>query len=360
MVLKVSEERVLSASTSLNKKGSQGQLYRIDRLQGLDPIIAPTQGQLNETWKRLNSFPTILYKRYLITLNKKTEKITGDICGHESSTVLHLNRLIDLYRTASQPIRDTLDEYSAWPIAAVYRGHACTGFLMPDVNLDNHNQPARPCQFDGNEYTTAAELSVWLRSTEAIQKNRLCHYFPLSREDKTNFTFSALTYVNTMHTNGLIIGDLSSRNILAYVPNPNESRQAQARIHFIEVDTTRFIDSGPAMPQRETPKWIPPEHGDPNDSAEAECSAEGRYPTTQTDVWKLALLILRLSDPEDHVFRTQYDHPDEIERMRNVFSDQFGAYSESFVDMVFQAFSDYPQNRPSITDLYDEFTNNCR
>lgn len=305
----------------------------------------------------------ILFKRYK----------DSEFRGYESAMGRHIERLIERYQSMGRSDQNALRPYCAWPLASVYDGWRFRGFLLPDVNHTANGGPASDVTWQGRRYHTTGNLAAWLQNKEEMEEDSTLR-FPLTGAGRASMIAAILSYCHTVHdVLEMVIGDISGKNILAYVPAPDDQARYQCQPHFIEIDTYRFSDSVPAMPQRDTYGWFPPEHDpqedadasdsffaednedEPSDSAEPMDSlrqARMSLQTQQTDVYKIALLIARMADRERGAARNFYTSPHEQERILRLLTED---YSARFGRLVVLALHRDPGRRPDMKDLYTEF-----
>lgn len=313
--------------------GGEADIHRLDIDAGnrLSSLTTTTTAERRIAEEGLYGITPILFKEY---------QFRNHILAYEIPQGLHLDRLINLWHRFSKDSRDILASLSAWPIASVYDGTRFKGFLMRDIKLDHTGRPASKIRWNGNDCITAGKLSPWFQSADQLAKHRLKHYVPLNLQGKVSIIESMLTYYQLMHDSGLIIGDISPTNILAYVPDPHDQAMGLARPRFIEIDTYRFADSVPAMPQAHTGGWEPPEWH------------EGMLQTKQTDVYKVGLLILRLMDEQEYSLTESYEDNARRDEVCQTLTSKF---SPRFASLVRHAVGDDADDRPSMAELHLAF-----
>lgn len=308
----------------------------------------------------------ILFKRYK----------DSAVHGYESAMGRHIERLIERYQSLKQSDRDALRLYCAWPFAPVYDDGCFRGFLLPDVNHASDGSPATDITWQGKQYRTTGNLASWLQNAEEMAEDST-RRFPLTGEGRAGMIAAILSYCYTVHdVLDMVIGDVSGKNILAYVPGPDDQALHRCQPHFIEIDTYRFSDRVPAMPQRDTYGWFPPEHvtqkdTDESDSFFAEDDEDGssgsmsidslhqalmNMQTQQTDVYKIALLIARMVDRERGSACNYYTSDLEQQRISSLLTED---YSAQFGRLIVRALHPNPRMRPDMKDLFVEFLNNC-
>jgi hypothetical protein len=222
------EEDELRLETELGK-GGQGRVFRV--------------GDVDDGNARL------VYKEYLVP-------------GADGEA---LRALVNLPATLSPGDRELLHRQTAWPLARVMRHGILSGFLMPEIpekffaRNSAGNRRLRELQFLLYQprplwgEMVSGEISIRTRLSVASQCAGLLHL---------------------LHSNSLVVGDISMRNIL-WAPGP------PPEIYFVDCDGIRRRGWRPVLPQAETPDWADPK-----------LPVSG--PDRDTDRYKLALLVARV------------------------------------------------------------------
>jgi len=157
-----------------------------------------------------------------------------------------------------------LGDRLAWPLATVEREGALSGFLMRRAP----QQFVIRLQLPSGEKPTLAEAQLLLNDEQYLVDRQL----PVHDRWRLQFLRDTADTLAQLHRSGIIVGDLSPKNLLA-------SFTTRPCCFFLDCDTMRMTDRS-ALEQVETPGWEVP-------SGEV-------LATTASDAYKLALLAARL------------------------------------------------------------------
>ena len=162
------------------------------------------------------------------------------------------------------PGQEGLGTRVAWPLATVERDGAVSGFLMrraPEQFMVDLTLPSGPKR-------TLAEAQHLLNEERfLIDRQLLVH-----DRWRLQFLRDTADTLAQLHRNGITVGDLSPKNLLA-------SFTSRPCCFFLDCDTMR-MNNDSALPQVETTGWEIPKN-------------EERA-TSSSDAYKLALLAIRL------------------------------------------------------------------
>ena len=199
-------------------------------------------------------------------------------------------------------------------------------------------------------------LEMWIRDESATHLIDEAGLNRLTDEGRRRAALQILAYYAMLHGLGFVIGDISFSNIMLFVPESGQSERVN--VGFIEVDTYRHVRRAGGMPQGTSPTFTVPEADTWLERSEhAESESERRYAqaksllqTQASDVYKAALVVLRLFSDEER-FPTSIrcvrgDH--HRERLRRV-------WSETAIRALEDALEDDPAVRPTMDDLYWAF-----
>jgi hypothetical protein len=262
-----------------------GQLGRLDRFNGGGQATIYRAPDLSLPGE---SGPFV-YKAY----NDRT------IHGKREAMRNSLRSLIRVRSEAADEDRRVIDARCVWPLAVVADGRGATGCIMrevPDVF------------FRRITYSTGrVRLKPWswefhLQDPQEVADRGLPN---LKDADVAFLLARALRFLATVHRLDVIVGDLSSANILISTVSgtPKKSRPM-----FVDVDTYRIQRAVSALEQRHTPEWWTPESRqnlarwkelERRGAAHHEIAtakARTRIQDKPSDVYKAGLLVLRTLD----------------------------------------------------------------
>lgn len=348
MALSVDLADVKSHIVKKISEGDEGKVYQLDNASNLPLYGSDDSNSRAIAQERLQG--SITYKHYKRRL---------------PTVVCHLQHLIDLYDELDPKMRGYLDLLCAWPIVTVRKGADCTGFLMKNMNMQRNKQPAVNEVWQSRECITCGDLTTWLQDEHTLMT--MAHpRIPFTARGRITFATNLLQYYTFIHALGLVVGDISDTNVLAYVPVP-ERQPKECLPRLIEVETYRFEHSLPPAPQNDSPNFIPPEHSIEisddkavDNYANAHDQALAAMQTKATDVYKAALIILRLFDDEpgdEESANRCYEKPGERYALYRHISDRLNS---QIADALLAALSDSPADRPAMKELYELFASFIR
>ena len=244
-------------------------------------------------------------------------------------------------------LKRDVDAHAAWPLAVVEAADGSLGVVERLVDA----------RFLGGPDAGRAEcLEMWIRDESATHLIDEAGLNRLTDEGRRRAALQILAYYAMLHGLGFVIGDISFSNIMLFVPESGQSERVN--VGFIEVDTYRHVRRAGGMPQGTSPTFTVPEADTWLERSEhAESESERRYAqaksllqTQASDVYKAALVVLRLFSDEER-FPTSIrcvrgDH--HRERLRRV-------WSETAIRALEDALEDDPAVRPTMDDLYWAF-----
>ena len=244
-------------------------------------------------------------------------------------------------------LKRDVDAHAAWPLAVVEAADGSLGVVERLVDA----------RFLGGPDSGRAEcLEMWIRDESATHLIDEAGLNRLTDEGRRRAALQILAYYAMLHGLGFVIGDISFSNIMLFVPESGQSERVN--VGFIEVDTYRHVRRAGGMPQGTSPTFTVPEADTWLERSEhAESESERRYAqaksllqTQASDVYKAALVVLRLFSDEER-FPTSIrcvrgDH--HRERLRRV-------WSETAIRALEDALEDDPAVRPTMDDLYWAF-----
>ncbi len=154
---------------------------------------------------------------------------------------------------------------AAWNCGLVEDNGKVVGFVMPRIP----DQFAWTMTFPGGPKTKTTELQHLLNHPDMLYN----WGHVISLIERLGLIRSFATNLNFMHQIGIVVGDLSPKNLLFSFAG------GSAQAYFIDTDAM-IVNGRTALPPVETPGWsVPP--GEPP-------------ATAQADTYKLALIALRL------------------------------------------------------------------
>jgi len=206
--------------------------------------------------------PGVTYKEYLYP---------DDSSRHETG----LTRLIDIGGSIDKSLQasglGSITSLASWPTTVVRDHGEFVGYLMakiPDhfmVSIQVGTNPIgtrRPLEWNDLTYRSMSKPNV--RMTASYPDNILVRAH-LARD----FAF----VVDALHTAGIILGDISGKNLLWSIANG-------PAIYLIDTDGFRIRFSGGVSSAKQSPGWIDP-------------TINGRETTVESDRFKLGLAVYR-------------------------------------------------------------------
>lgn len=215
--------------------------------------------------------------------------------GRRSAVAHSIGRLIDL-RDTTRP--GQLDAHATWPLAVVTEDggpDSAVGILIREL--------PSTCYVDTVVYS-GTKRSLWEVSKQLQAPADLANRgLPvLTAVERLTLLVRLARFAAFLHRCGIIIGDLSGRNVVL-------RRDASGALHPMLVDTDgyRLVGQGSHLPQGNTPDWEAPESlraaqgleklkaaGRSDTSEGARLAAQANVQNLKSDVYKVALLVLRL------------------------------------------------------------------
>lgn len=224
--------------------GAQGTIFRTERMQ-------------------IRRQP-VLYKQY------KQETLAG-------LDVAALEAMVDLLRGMTPETGTRLLDTAAWPVSTVLNGGTTDGCLMSEaprrfnatLHLPSGATKVRPAHFEQ------------LLNSDQFTRHQLGR--PVSDLARVRLLWSVASHLDWLHGQGIVVGDLSPTNLLFSLPTGGDPDT-----YFIDCDAMA-VGGVTCLDPVETPDWRVRENY-PNE-----------HPATiQSDVYKLALLVLRTLVRDQH------------------------------------------------------------
>jgi DNA-binding helix-hairpin-helix protein with protein kinase domain len=201
--------------------------------------------------------PGVLFKRYTTRAVDPVEQRA-------------LENLIGLPRAMADQDRATVLARTAWPTALVVDQGRVVGLLLPRAGTEYYRR-------HGIASAPKRVVCDWTylayRQSYQTNKNLVSDVPRLTTLEVARLVLDLATTMAALHRNGLVLGDVSSRNVL-WTNNP------ELRAYVIDCDSFHPVgDTSPAA-TKQTPDW-----DDPSLSVGAT--------TEQSDVYKLGLAAYR-------------------------------------------------------------------
>ena len=278
-----------------------------------------------------------------VAIKKYSAKI---LRGNGRAIEQYLKMMLEVRKNAPQDIRRTIDQYTIWPRVVVYdNGEAC-GFAMnmiPEKFFARYRDVSGP--------VTAESNFDFILNDDCTRRR-----FGLPAVDaagRAKITGDLLHIISQLHRYGIIAGDISPNNILAYV---DRDRQDRNRVLLIDADSFRKANHTHPLKQPHTPNWYPPESwsarlrrleiekngGDQN--LVLRHRAMEFIQNTQTDVYKVCLAVMRLY--HDGAQRTS------VSGSPGAYNNITRELGEEFAQYIFNGLSAEPAERPSGQELH--------
>lgn len=187
-----------------------------------------------------------------------------EIVGNFDSSVLQ--GMTDYLSTLGGADGERLIGHAAWPCRVVESAGEPVGFVMPAVPKKFHVDWRMP---SGKTDRVLAEFQHLLNGNSFLAKRGIS----MTDKQRVQLLLATAEALDHLHEHDVVVGDFSPKNTLFSL----DGRQAAA--YFIDCDAFRFQGSS-VTKQLETPGW--------------EIPRGEELATTEADVYKLALLTLRL------------------------------------------------------------------
>ncbi|WP_248965318.1 hypothetical protein [Sphaerisporangium perillae] len=216
-----------------------------------EPLGSGGQGVV----KRLRGPQQLVYKEYMPQ--------AGTVDGRA------LAEIVDFGRSLPATDQQTVLRQCAWPVARVVAGNRVTGFLMPEVPRHFSATIGRAVRLVELQYLLYKPGQAWRNLYQPSIQQRL------------HIAMRATELVELLHKHGIVLGDISYRNLLWQPAEPHG-------VFLLDCDGFRRQGREPVLRQAHTPDW--------NDPYQPRTG-----PDLDTDRYKLALLIGRVLSRNAHV-----------------------------------------------------------
>lgn len=179
-----------------------------------------------------------------------------------------LNGLIDFAAKLSDAERSYLYSRSVWPTHLVADGNQVRGFLMRAI-------PQRHYRRHGLAQNPKNVLLDWnqlIYSEEVLPPHMLSEVPRLDSPQITELLTDLATTMNLLHRHGIVIGDISGKNLIWSV-SPHQ-------VLLIDCDSFRFAGTRGVCDHKESPGWIDP-------------TLAGGPTSQESDIFKLGVAAYR-------------------------------------------------------------------
>ena len=220
-----------------------------------------------------------------------------------------LKTLVDLPGQLQPSERERLHQQTAWPRARVYDKGKLSGFLMREI----------PGQFmapNSAGKMKKRELQYLLYPRVPLWGN-IIPAGGVSTQTRINVAREFIGLVTLLHSRTLVIGDVSSLNLLW-----TGTDGQPVTIFLIDCDGIRSLGEAPVSRQLDTPGW-------------RDYQQPPTGPDLDTDRYKLALVVGRTLScqaelyPEKHPLALPADVPDRMaDRIRTLWKQAAGPYGQ--------------------------------
>jgi len=185
-----------------------------------------------------------------------------------------LEAIIGVRSRLDDATRHRLDALTTWPIRLVHESGVVIGLLMPLIRDEFvHIGPS----LTGSLLRKEREIQYLFLAAERVQRLG----FPrVNLYQRYAVCLSLAEAFAILGANNVVYGDFSAKNALFSV---GPGRRDAAAV-LVDCDAVRVKGTMSAVPQLNSPDWEPP-------------GQEGRQLTTQTDLYKYALFVLRCLSP---------------------------------------------------------------
>lgn len=230
--------------------------------------------------------------------------------------------------------------YAAWPVAVVERDGMACGVLEPAVDEAWLN----PRGVDG----ATGKLDDWMRRDTPQAARTLAEQgrTPLSPAGRAATAYQILHCYALLHWMGFVIGDVSFKNIMAFVSAHDQDGADGVRVCLLEMETLREDGYGAVFFTGDSPNFEAPER-----TVAADAGKVDEYLNTQaSDVYKAALLTVRLFAQGERRPLLVQSVTDAVRRAL-----QDAGLGEAAVAALEASLDDRPENRPTMVELAGVF-----
>lgn len=181
----------------------------------------------------------------------------------------HHREVVGVFRKFGTEQQQWILDRAAWPLATVTDGNTVVGILMPVIPEKFYREfPAS----GGRTRRGEASFQMLLNDDRYLQKMNL----RMSEKQIYSILLEVCDLLRVLQDGGIVVGDLSARNLMFSVPTGSSGTAAVYLIDCDSVSTSASVNPDSV----ETPGWDVP-------------SGERRQ-TKETDRYKFGLLVLRL------------------------------------------------------------------
>ncbi|SNY65257.1 protein kinase [Paractinoplanes atraurantiacus] len=240
-----------------------------------------------------------------------------------------LQAMVELRGRLDPRQRSRWDQHVVWPVRLVVddEGQA-NGIIMP---LLPERFFQRVTRRDGEVRSVPREADKLFGDVMTMRRIGVA---PVSQEVRVELVTHIAYAYGLMHFSDVVVGDISHRN-LVYDPDPEHPA-----VMIYDTDSARLVGNASAFgSQLHTPRWEPPE------ALAARGTAALTAQNKATDVYKFALLIVRILD----YGQDRSVNRDPV-RAAPVLRRACGARA---ADLLLASLSDRPADRPTMREWHD-------
>jgi DNA-binding helix-hairpin-helix protein with protein kinase domain len=181
-----------------------------------------------------------------------------------------LERLIEVRGSWSPEERVWLDARTVWPDVTVLSGGVLKGFLMPSI----HQRFIRKHGIRSNPKTVLCEWNYLTHRAKFVSNSNIYSEVPrVDHLDALALVFDLAQSIAMLHKHGVIIGDLSGKNLL-WTNSPS------LQVMIIDNDSFRLTGTGGVASPKQSPDWDDP-------------FLVGKPTSQESDIYKLGLAAFR-------------------------------------------------------------------
>lgn len=281
----------------------------------------------------------LVYKEY----SRKIIRSYGD------ELVFNLQKMVDYPSTFAPNIESRFYRWVTFPrqVVVAQSGQA-VGYVMDEIND----------KYRGSDQSTTTEVLKLFNPKVKIEQSL---GFAPTPEQLASLTANLLIVLKFMHEHGVVVGDISARNIVFTNPGsvPPTSPLGPMQVKFLDADSFRIQGESAPMRQADSPNYETPETlitrkkiarlvNQGAGQIEIDRARTSLLHQTQSsDVYKLGLIILRVWDRTETSFAIQ-DSAKARGRMEKVLGAKRARAIRSMTDTL-------PRDRPSMKEVLDAF-----
>lgn len=236
--------------------------------------------------------------------------------AYTTPDVSALERLIAVKGGLSPEEKVWLGARTVWPDVTVVDRGALKGFLMPNI----HQRFIRRHGIRANPKTVFCEWNYLTHRTKFFSNPNIFSEVPRTDHlDALTLVFDLAQSISMLHKHGVIIGDLSGKNLL-WTNSPG------FQVMLIDNDSFRLAGTGGVASPKQSPDWDDP-------------FLAGKATSQESDVYKLALAAYRAIWSAGTV-RPSAEDKDRVTRLPGI--------PENVMDLIFESLRAH--GRPTASD----------